>query len=170
MRPLSRSALILVILGASLYSPGAANAHWQFTRWGMTPEAVIAASKGTATATTPEERDSQRESRSGLAPVLKAPWQSGKFRFTAFFFFEPESELARISLKLEDPSLALELIGALRGKYGEPDSKSESEVFELLVWRTRDDQVSCLRVGTSLATVTASVRYQPRVSEHGRGL
>ncbi len=153
--------------------PQAALGHWEFTEWGMSPEQVARASHGQATPTSPEERVQRRIVNEGWAPQLKSAWQSGPFRFAAYFYFEGANALALVVLNLEegDPR---SWIGALKATHGDPVSESatwslpEAEggcggdamcVTEMGVWHTPTDEVRYLHIR---ALREVRVFYRPR--------
>jgi hypothetical protein len=121
-------------------------AEWQYTRWGMTRDQVVAASKGAAVPTTPQEQQDHKLSPSGVSATLKQPWAAGRFKFDAFFYFGEEGGLSMVDLQLRSGN-PHELIGALRKKYGEPESKSSSARLTILLWRTDADQISLMLIG-----------------------
>ena len=145
-----------------------ASADWQYTKWGMTTEQVSAASKGQMKRcgaacdkqTTPTE-----------TALLYAPYQSGKFPFTAFAFFNNQTKkLAFVSLRLDDPTMGFELVGALKGKYGQPESKSATQVMNLYVWRSGGDQIDVTLIGSSPNDTSTTLSYRPRMNSSNKGL
>jgi hypothetical protein len=159
-----RTALALVGL---LVVATPAGADWQYAKWGMTVDQVAAASKGQmkrcGAACEKEKTDSD-------TALLYTPYSSGEFEFTAFAYFNNQTrKLSFMSLRLDDPSKGYQLIGALKGKYGEPSSQSRTAISTMAVWRGSGDQVSVMLIGSgddSLTTVT----YQPRLTNSNKGL
>lgn len=70
---------ILLIL-----SPSLSYADWQYTKWGMTMEEVVQASKGTAN----PDPDTKAHSSSESESLLVAPFRAGFFESAARFMFE----------------------------------------------------------------------------------
>jgi hypothetical protein len=90
-----------------------AEADWQYTRWGMTPKQVVAASRGAAKPNTDGEA-----TRDNYKTLLRAPFVAGEHRFTASFIFNNQNRLIRISLGLTGGNC--ERLGFdLRSQYGD---------------------------------------------------
>lgn len=143
-------------------------ADWQYTRWGMTPDQVLAASKGQLRRCDPLACKGQTSDTE--AAQLFGDYQSGKFTFTAFIFFDKRSsKLSHVNIQLKTPEKANELIGALRAKYGEPSSRNVTAIMTLLVWRDQKDQISIMIIGSG-PSAQASVYYQPRATDSNKGL
>jgi hypothetical protein len=136
-----------------------AGANWQYTKWGMTPAQVVAASHGAATETTPAQQAGERISATGEVALLTAPWQAGRFRFTALFFFSTGRRLTHVTLNLEtaDPSDGDRLLGSLRQKYGAAFSSKANDFFTMEIWHYQGDQVSY----TAAAGKLFNLQYGP---------
>jgi hypothetical protein len=131
---------LAAITAVIVLSAATAHADWQYTRWGMTPEETLAASKGKLKRCDP--CDIQTNDTAAAAQLF-GPYQSGEFNFTAFAFFDKRTnKLAHVTLKLTTPEKGLDLIGTLRIRYGEPAMQSTSAVMILFVWREPKDQIS----------------------------
>ena len=85
---------LILIAGVACQLPTSALADWQYTRWGMSPKEVIAASKGAATETTLDQR--KGGGTKGTEALLQAPYTSGKFQFRAMFNFSKKRSQAGI--------------------------------------------------------------------------
>src|ERR1700761_6415496 len=83
---------------------GAAKADWEYTKWGMTPQEVVSASKNLAKASTDPHPDSD-----GNVTKLVAPYQSGKFAFEAQFAFDAADKLSSVTLVLNDKSRHMDM-------------------------------------------------------------
>jgi hypothetical protein len=94
-----------LLLAVGLAAP--ARADWQYTHWGMSPEAVVAASKGTAT------RNLTTNDASGgfigATNLLVAPYNSGDYQFRAVFAFSPQQKLIGVRLDLVNASAGTSL-------------------------------------------------------------
>ena len=77
---------------------------WEYTKWGMTPQQVVSASKNLAT----EDSDPRPDS-DGNVTKLVAPYQSGKFSFEAQFGFDATDRLASVTLVLNDRSAGMDM-------------------------------------------------------------
>jgi hypothetical protein len=91
--------LALVCCGAS-----AAKADWEYTKWGMTPQQVVNASKNLA-----RESSDLRPDGDGNITKLVAPYQSGKFSFEAQFGFDATDRLSSVTLVLNDKSAGMDM-------------------------------------------------------------
>jgi len=84
----------LILIGCSL--PLSADADWQYTRWGMTLEEVVAASGGAAQ---PHAKDPKKNT-SKVDTLATAPYEAAGFIFRArFLFSRGEPKLARVDLE-----------------------------------------------------------------------
>ena len=73
--------------------PISAHADWQYATWGMSPEHVIAASKGVAV-----RAENPAVARNGERGLLTAPYATNNIRFVVHFWFTVgEPKLARVS-------------------------------------------------------------------------
>jgi hypothetical protein len=77
-------ALVLAVAGACLARP--AEAHWEFTRWGMTVQQVVAASRGTVRALPPGERRPVPAAR--MEYRAAGEFRSGGLRLSVAFAFD----------------------------------------------------------------------------------
>jgi hypothetical protein len=96
--------LLGIVLALACCSASAAKADWEYTKWGMTPQEVISASKNLAKAGSDPHPDSD-----GNVTKLVAPFQSGKFSFEAQFGFDAADRLSSVTLVLNDKSTDMEM-------------------------------------------------------------
>lgn len=137
-----------------------AHANWQYTRWGMTPEQVMAASTGQLKAC--YDACKGQDTNIQIARFL-GPYQSGPFNFTAYMLFDRRSDtLAQVTLDLSQPSAASALIGALGRQYGEPAVTDYSKSMEVIMWRNSTDDINVVVIGDPSHVVDASLSYEPR--------
>lgn len=92
-------ALALACLGAS-----AAQADWEYTKWGMTPQQVASAAKKLTKASSDLHPDSD-----GNVTKLIAPYRSGKFSFEAQFGFNAADRLSSVTLVLKDKFAGMDM-------------------------------------------------------------
>lgn len=158
-------AILATTFLISLVPPAAAD--WQYTKWGMTADQVVAASKGQM------KRCSavcDKQTTANSTALLYGAYQSGDLPFTAFAFFDNQTKkLVHVTLRLDDPAKGNEMIGALRAKYGEPASESRTQVLYLMVWRPAGDQIDVTRIGFG-GDYTYSLGYRPRATSSNKGL
>jgi len=126
---------------ASMATLGSAQADWEYTRWGMTPEQVLAASNGQMKAC--DERACRGQQAESQVARLYGNVRQDGFAFTAFASFDRRSgRLAAINLRLEGGAKSDDLIQVLRKRYGEPATKSVTMLMEYWTWRDKGDHVS----------------------------
>lgn len=87
---------------------------WEYTKWGMTPQQVVSASKNLAT-----EASDLRPDSDGNVTKLVAPYQSGKFSFEAQFGFDATDRLASVTLVLNDKSASMDMGADMKMHQGE---------------------------------------------------
>jgi hypothetical protein len=88
-----------IVLALACCGTSAAKADWEYTKWGMTPQQVVSASKNLAKAGSDLHPDSD-----GNVTKLVAPFQGGKFSFEAQFGFDAADRLSSVTLVLNDKS------------------------------------------------------------------
>src|SRR6201996_8331319 len=96
--------LLGIVLALACGSASAAKADWEYTKWGMTPQQVISASKNLANAGSDLHPDSD-----GNVTKLVAPFQSGKLSFEAQFGFDASDKLSSVTLVLNDKSTDMDM-------------------------------------------------------------
>ena len=109
---LSRVSLCLCMV----IVPMSARADWQYATWGMSPEHVIAASKGVA-----GRAESPAVARNGERELLIAPYATNNIPFVVHFWFTVgEPKLARVSLGTQYAADCPNVRTLLVGIYGAP--------------------------------------------------
>ena len=91
--------LLGTVVALACCGASAAKADWEYTKWGMTPQEVVSASKNLA-----KEGSDLRPDSDGNVSKLVAPYQSGKFPFEAQFGFDETDRLSSVTLVLNDKS------------------------------------------------------------------
>lgn len=153
-------AAALLLLGT--WTNGAA-ADWQYTKWNMTPDEVVRASKGVAQPSTPADADKKYQN---TVVKLKAPYKSGEFDFIAYFHFDESGKrLIAVALQLQNVDQATYLRGQLVSKYGNPDeAQTVANILQIDVWHEAD------RIVLSTSSDSATIKYEPRVGADNQGL
>jgi len=131
----------------------------------MSPSEVTAKSKGAAVPADPSDQPHERSRDNQV--LLKAPvaWQG--LNFTAYYAFDPRTQLlSSITFELKNASASAEaaLLGILNRQYGRPYSGHEDPSTKILVWQSGPDQVSFVKLSDPKLAVGApvtSVSYQP---------
>jgi len=157
------SAIILSFLG---FYTQPAFADWQYTKWGMTANEVIAASgKKVFPELNPgtDKGDSKVKLRG--THVSESPYE--QFQFDASFYFGSSEKLQDVVLDLKDSEKCPNLAGAMLTIYGPAQVEDRSSVSFLRTWwdRLNDNHVSYLRIGNK-----CSVTYKEMVKPGAKGL
>jgi hypothetical protein len=109
----SRTRIEAALVAACSTLPVTAHADWQYTRWGMSPEQVAAASKGAAEVVKPKKKSDTIECR--------GTYSAGRFEFFVLFDFDPRShglqEVTLLYTGAKGPPVR-ELVQAMQEKYG----------------------------------------------------
>jgi hypothetical protein len=156
---------VTVVMAGILWAPQVARADWQYTKWGMTPEQVLAASKGKLRRCSVDACKGQ--ATDNTAAQFYGEYVAGEFFFTVYTMFDKRSnKLTSVNLILSDPAQGDSLVGSVRAKYGEPANQSRTAIMSLYVWRDQKDQISIIDIGRS----NVSLQYQPRLNEANKGL
>jgi len=96
--------LLGIALALTCYGAQTAKADWEYTKWGMTPQEVVSASKNLAKEGADLHADSD-----GNVTKLVAPYQSRKFSFEAQFGFDAADRLSSVTLVLNDKSTDMDM-------------------------------------------------------------
>ena len=96
--------LLGIVLAFACCGAGVAKADWEYTKWGMTPEQVVSASKNLA-----KEGSDLHPDSDGNVTKLVAPYRSGKFSFEAQFGFDAADKLSSVTLVLNDKSASMDM-------------------------------------------------------------
>lgn len=135
-----RLALAAAALAAWLAVPaGPAEAHWEFTRWGMTQRQVIAASRGSLRALPPRERRLVTEAR--MEYRVGGEFRSGDLRLRVVLAFDQRNGgLVCVSAR-GDAVLAGVLRARLERRFGQPAETGIDPTTgtETLSWTRPDD-------------------------------
>lgn len=139
---------------ALLFAAAPAHADWQYTRWGMTVNEVLAAGNGRVI-----RHDSPAMSDTVSQMRAVAKHSADGMSFTAFFGFGAESNLNQVMLVLNEGSRCLLLRDSLRSVYG------EGRLFDIrpglvpgVKWR---DEASGNMIDFLTISRTCTVTYEP---------
>jgi hypothetical protein len=137
-----------------------AHADWQFTRWGMTPDQVVAASKGAARLATEEEAarfDGPRQKQRRTLAV--GSHTAAGIALSVRFVFE-NNRLVLVSTGVTRPEDAEPLRQAMLMRYGQPAFVSRVSVLTQLGWSDRDrgNKVELIQTNSGNGS---SVNYSP---------
>ena len=153
-----RWLIVSLVLGLSFE----ASADWQYTKWGMTVDEVIAASNGKARKFTDPAQNTDMETLQAVAPYV-----AGDFVFEAGFNFSKDSRLRTVRLKLIEGD-GRRLSAALLNRYGKPLSESATSVTEHARWldKKSNNTVVWFMIGAEYFTV----EYSPLIGASEKGL
>jgi hypothetical protein len=157
-------AAALLVSSTVVLTPSKASADWQYTKWGMTAEQALKASKGALHPCGPG--DCVKQVTDVEVAKLHGRYVSGEFEFQAHVFFDKiAGKLTMVNLRLLNPHQFPLLVNALRNRYGAPVDSSQNRYLDLNVWRTATDQISVSAIG-SMVTLT----YAARITNNNKGL
>lgn len=117
----------MVIAGALCAGP--ASADWQFTKWGMSKDQVIKASRGKASDADVADLEAHNLANKSATAQLKMPYTTGPLSFTAYFLFSLDGQLVTVELDAVGGANAQAAFDAVGGKYGMPDRSHWSTVL-----------------------------------------
>ena len=148
--------VLLGVIGSVICQ--SARADWDYTRWGMTADQVLSASKGKLRKCSPTVCRAHATTTS--AAQLYGEFADGTFTFTIFAFFELWSgRLSSVELWLWDVDQTDAVVKAMLTKYGEPERNSNGAIIGSYVWRSSTDQITLLAVRDRRASTT--ITYRP---------
>jgi hypothetical protein len=115
--------------------PTAALADWQYTKWGMSPEEVVAASNGNAHLVSEAEAAKTFRSAEYVVLLAKGDHSADGEKFSVIFDFTKQAKrLQGVTLKATDPSRCYIYRRVLLNKYGAPVDTNRGPT-EDLKWR-----------------------------------
>jgi len=160
---LGRAAAALALVSAVLSAMTEARADWQYTRWGMSPEQVIAASRGTAKPSAGPELGDKSER---LLVISNTEIENVVF-WVSFYFSRSTGGLSRIFVQKDDCTAwtASRLRLLLRAKFGHPikttDLSTTEHPFFTDDWRAGHDIVQLAIVQDGPKRFYCWITYQP---------
>lgn len=162
----SKVALVLVL--ATLGSVTIADADWQYTKWGMTADQIVAASSGAARLVPSDQVE--RQSGADFTTIALGTFSTGPFSFNVSFRARKgESKLHYVRLELNDPSRYGDLLNSLKSKYGEGESSGEKSSVATSTknrWQANPDTIVLMRLEWSMTRDEhVSVDYIETVSD-----
>lgn len=107
--------VLFAFAGAAMMASPAA-AHWQYTRWGMTPGQVVNASHGDAHLSHGDEGQSTLEG----SLEVEGTYRSADYSFRTQLYFARGERLTAVRLSPDDPTACASLGADLRARYGSP--------------------------------------------------
>jgi len=166
MRPFVR---IVALLLFSAIFPHFAVADWQYTRWGMTADQIVAASNGAAK----KLAGTEQEAKSGatFTALAVGTFKTGPFDFAVSFRADKGGNtLKTVRLTLNNRYQYLDLSNALSTKYGRGEvlPKEGDGAIERVRWQTTTETIVLQRViyPMDLGTIV-SVDYEKPLANLG---
>lgn len=143
---------VLALLAAGA-APAAAD--WQYTRWGMSPEQVVAASRGAVQLGPPPSGKTYE----GLTGRARGVHNEAGASFDAYFHFDAEFRLARVALERTGGADCAALHNRLLADLGRPAKSTRQSFATIDQWqdRSRGNLVGYVLVGKLPCTITYSV-------------
>ena len=158
-----------LVVSAAIW-PDAANADWQYTRWGMTPEQVQSAARGKLSPPTAQDACSACSS----APLLTGAYSAGGQQFRVSFEFSEGKTLSAVVLATPSTGRTWgcnDLFDSLSLKYGVPVARAPLSGDGTLPnsrWLDQHDDNTVFFNDASQQTGMCEIRYSPLVT--GKGL
>ena len=145
---MSQEKLFMLVLVSivALTAPQNTLADWQYTRWGMTAEEIVAASDGNAHLISDSEKEG--ESAENFDAIALGTYSTGPFEFeVSFRALKGEHTLDTVRLELREPSIYRRLREALIGKYGigqETVKDNDSIKTTIMIWKAETETVKLI--------------------------
>ena len=112
-----------------LFAAQPAFADWQYTRWGMSAQALVKAANGAAAISAGDPKENYPSAKIGASGTHK----SGSYEFTSKFYFS-DAKLSVINLRLvsENPSAGLNALkNTMDGLYGKSFSEARGPLAKI---------------------------------------
>lgn len=143
---------LCLLLGLAVAGGPAARADWAFTRWGMTPEQVVAASSGTAHLVAPGERHRDEADHWEIAAEGTGREDAVAMRIGYMFDTRGRGLICVLANAAGDD--ATRLRDALLARYGKPSEDSSFGSVRTLAWSKSDAVELALNQRPPSAVVT----------------
>jgi len=154
------AAMLASVMGAPAY------AHWQYTKWGMTPEQVVASSANAAHL----DKGKPGDEIDGRLPEVLGDYTSGDYKFSAKFYFGQHG-LDFVNMNLEDGAQCLGLRRDLDGLYGKPFAAVDRSILHAARWQDdkTQNEIQIVSIGEGGKTL-CTLGYKPLLSSNSGGL
>lgn len=150
----------LMLVAVLLCLANVSRADWQYTKWGMTVDEVLTASRGQTYKVDGFKSELYEEK-------LNSEYSSGAFNFLAKFFFDPkEHGLVSVELTLKEPKKhSFDLADALISKYGQPFWDSSPNKNDLMLhhrkWKGEGNLIRLIQGFQGLPNTMVTLIYEP---------
>jgi hypothetical protein len=145
--------LLGLLFWVAILTPALAN--WEFAKWGMTLDELIAASGGKAIRYSEKEIKEKSTFIGYKCQAYMPNYATGKFKFEVRFCFDARENLFSVDLYTDGQDF-YELDRTLRGVFGRPAEEKDGLVPSR-IWtdRTKGNVVRLVRVSSTI------LQYQP---------
>jgi len=128
----------LPLVVAILACAGPARAHWEYAHWGMTPEQVVQASRGTVRLIPPAQRRPMPDGE--LLVAAEGSFAEGPLQLRVRFAFDATG-LALVAYGVAQPAQNVALRDWMLRRHGEPQRKGGLPAIgmETLTWEGEDE-------------------------------
>jgi hypothetical protein len=154
-----------ILGGAALIFASPALADWNYTRWGMSPAEVVAASKGQARLSKPNKDTNTVFGSTGAEGDYSQP----PFDFHTVFLFRYD-KLTQVTLHVKDGKDCTPLANDLIRRFGPPEIASLATDYTRFFWSNTPtaNDIRVLRLPAACAIVYVQHGVVPARSPEGR--
>lgn len=149
--------ILISVLFCAVATPAAAD--WQATKWGMSIEEVMKATKMAVKM----NKDRGQDTADELAG-FSMPYEASGIAFTAYLRFDKRSQLlTSVSLEVNNMADCQRAFNLIQQKYGEPASKYRSAITDSARWddATEGNSVGIVAIPSRFSAQTCSISYRP---------
>ncbi len=148
MKPLMFAYAVLGMLFAT-----GAQAGWETTEWGMTPQQVAAAAGDAAVPVQRPYKDRQGD----MVIANSGEYAIGPDRLKSRFYYE-QDRLVMIGMSLDRKHCA-SLVNSLQARYGAPLRISDQVILKLIIWH---EAATNTRIRLLVSTSICDLYFEPR--------
>ncbi len=155
---MAKSSYALFVIASLGAGAAEARADWYYTRWGMTPDEVVAASNGAARLGPPP----QGKTYPKLTGRALGTFQGAGANFHVFFHFDADNKLAKVALERISGTECTELLAVLTRDLGKPIQSHRQSFATIDTWNdtARRNTVRYIQIGELPCTITYDVPAQ----------
>jgi len=147
-----RLPLLAAALLAAAASAAPVRADWQYTRWGMSPDQVVAASGGAVQLGPPPSG----KTYDGLTGRARGVYQEGGASFDAYFHFDQANGLSKVALERTGGTACAAIHAGLVARHGQPAKSTRQSFATIDQWTdaARGNRINYVLVGELPCTIT----------------
>ncbi|HEX8644753.1 MAG TPA: hypothetical protein VF702_12660 [Allosphingosinicella sp.] len=148
----------LLFAAATVALAGPASAHWQYTRWGMSPEEVQAANPALRAG------EDRHHSFAGSLVRLSGTYREGGRDFVVRFGFNGENRLNTVYVQPAVPRDCRRMVAAVEARLGRGTPRSQiRNILDIRVWQdsAAGNQLQLIAIGNMRAPQSCTIRYHP---------